>query len=153
MVSEVFIVGGDSLIGSALASYLSRTGHKVIASTRHKDISAKNRIYLDLKESSDRWALPGKQDTAVLCAGITDVADCERKPEETARVNVEATCILADKLVKAGTRIIFLSSNQVFDGTSPYPSPMDSISPITEYGIQKAETERRLLSLFPNNIQ
>ena len=152
MKFDVLIIGGDSLIGSALFSYLSRTAKKVISTTRRKKISDQSRIYLDLKESPDRWVLPEKSDTAVICAGRTGVNACEKEPVKPSRVNVDATCTLAEHLIKKGTHVIFLSSNQVFDGSSLFPSPEDSISPITEYGKQKAETERRLLSRYPESV-
>ena len=47
-------------------------------------------------------------------------------------------------LQREGAFVIYLSSNQVFDGSVPFRSPRDPCCPVTEYGRQKAEVERRL---------
>jgi dTDP-4-dehydrorhamnose reductase len=62
----------------------------------------------------------------------------------SARVNVEQTITLVDLLAARGVYTLFLSTNQVFSGDSPH-LPVDApISPISEYGRQKAEAERLL---------
>jgi dTDP-4-dehydrorhamnose reductase len=51
---------------------------------------------------------------------------------------------LAKNLVAAGVFVIYLSTNQVFDGSKPFRLANDPLSPETEYGRQKAEAERRI---------
>jgi dTDP-4-dehydrorhamnose reductase len=47
-------------------------------------------------------------------------------------------------LVAGGAFVIYLSTNQVFDGSVPHRLPDDPLSPVTEYGRQKAEAERQI---------
>jgi dTDP-4-dehydrorhamnose reductase len=60
---------------------------------------------------------------------------------------VTNTALLAETLVAAGCFVIFLSTNAVFDGEIPRRRTCDPVSPRTEYGRQKAESERRILEL------
>jgi dTDP-4-dehydrorhamnose reductase len=45
-----------------------------------------------------------------------------------------------------GSFVVFPSTNLVFDGTRPFRQAEEEVGPITEYGRQKAEAERRLLA-------
>ena len=60
---------------------------------------------------------------------------------------MEATCALANVFSSRGAFVIFLSSSRVFDGSVPFPTVEDSMSPVTEYGRQKAEVERSISQL------
>jgi dTDP-4-dehydrorhamnose reductase len=62
-------------------------------------------------------------------------------------VNVEATCDLGRRLAAASARIVFISTNMVFDGSTPFTPATAVRCPQTAYGRMKAEAEERLLSL------
>lgn len=143
---KIIVIGGDSLIGSALVSYLQFSGECVTATTRRKDMLGNNRIYLDLSDGIDKWPIFGPFSVAIICAAITKIDTCALDPGGSLRVNVEAIRLLTDSLSANGTFILFLSSNQVFDGLSPYPSPEDPVCPVNEYGRQKVMTEKLVLS-------
>ncbi len=64
-----------------------------------------------------------------------------------APINVDRTVRLAERLVGDGTFVVFPSSSLVFDGSVPFCPADAKTNPTTEYGRQKAEAERRLLSL------
>jgi len=83
----------------------------------------------------------------VLCAGVSRIESCRVNPEATERINVDAICALTRKLVERGSFVVYLSTNQVFDGTVPHRLPDDPPSPLTAYGKQRAEAEKRLLAL------
>jgi dTDP-4-dehydrorhamnose reductase len=84
---------------------------------------------------------------AVLCAGVTSTDKCRSWPDECRHVNVDATCELGRRLIDAGARIVFLSTNMVFDGGMPFTPATAARCPRTVYGRMKAEAEERLLSL------
>ena len=83
----------------------------------------------------------------MLCAGITRLATCRKDPIGTRKINVEGTLKLARYLSSQGTQVIFLSTDKVYDGLCQYRLPEEEVSPVTEYGIQKAEAERGILEL------
>lgn len=93
------------------------------------------------------WSPPPGIAAAVICAAVTSIEDCRFRPEESRRVNVDATCELGCRLAAAGARIVFLSTNMVFDGGMPFTPAAAARSPRTTYGWMKAEAEERLLAL------
>ena len=143
----ILIVGSDSLIGATLTGHLRSLGKKVVGTTRRREMLNDSTLYLDLLEDPDKWECPYNISSAVICAGITELSTCKAEPHSTSRTNVQGTVALAKNLLFKGSFVIFLSSNRVFDGTVPGCLPDKPVSPNTEYGRQKAETERQLLGL------
>jgi len=142
----VLVVGADGVIGGRLARVLTEEGLSVIGTTRRATESGPDRIHLDLASADEFDALPFCR-AAVLCAAITSMERCQKEPAVTRQVNVTNTVRLARHLLAAGSHVIFLSSNTVFDGRHPWARSTDSPSPCTEYGRQKADAESQLLSL------
>ena len=63
-------------------------------------------------------------------------------------INVDATLRLIDRLLARGIYVVYLSTNQVFDGSMPNVPPDAPVNPISEYGKQKARTENELKVLI-----
>ncbi len=143
--NNVLIIGGDSLIGGTLADRLSGLGRDVTVTTRRESANAASRIALDLSHQPDTWPAMPDAGVWVICAAVTKPSNCRASPEESFRINVEAIGHLAQAAARANARVIFLSTNQVFDGTVPHRRADDKHCPITEYGRQKAAAEDRVL--------
>jgi dTDP-4-dehydrorhamnose reductase len=140
---NILIVGGDSLIGRALRRKLDKD-YRVFVTTREP--SAKdNQICLDLM-APDRFIVESRvyYDTVVLCAGLSSIAYCQNAPEASNDVNVVGLGEVIAKLKCVTDRFIFLSSDQVYDGETRFPSPADQVSPRSEYGKQKVAVEQLL---------
>jgi len=78
-------------------------------------------------------------------AAIGNVDYCEKNPQQAIEVNVEGTenIIAAAKSVNA--RIIFLSSNAVYDGENPPYNEEAAVNPIDVYGKTKVEGEKLIV--------
>lgn len=139
------VLGADGLIGSRLAHALRSQGAVVLETTRRRETLRAGRELLDLGNPTFHAPRSTSGGIAVLCAARTSVLECEREPDETWQVNVNATLALARDLVDAGARLIYLSSNLVFDGSQPFPEHDAPVNPQTEYGRQKAAVEQELL--------
>ncbi len=140
------IVGGDSVIGKALSSEFLLKGIDYHASTRDPGKASKSKPYIDLGNCKDYQA-DENYSSAIICAAISKIHDCEKYPNETFKINCIGVVELVKKLNANGTHVIFLSTSQVFDGRSKYRSPKDLKSPISEYGKQKSYVEDAILPL------
>jgi dTDP-4-dehydrorhamnose reductase len=87
----------------------------------------------------------------VLTAAYTDVDGCEGNPDLAFAVNRDGAVNVAEAAKEAAARLMFLSSDYVFDGkkTSPYETG-DARNPQSVYGRSKAEAEIRLLGVMPD---
>lgn len=139
------IIGGDGRIGRALAGYLTARGERVFTTTRRRHGSAE--AYLDLDRPGDWPGPPEGTTVAFLCAAVTDMAQCEVRPEHARRINVEAVTLVSQRLATRGVRVVLLSTNAVFSGDVPDVPEDASPDPINAYGRLKQEAEQAVLAL------
>lgn len=139
---KVLILGATGLLGKALVR--EWTGDQVLA-MGSRDV--------DIRDAAKVREIIGKArpDWIVLAAAYTDVDGCESHRELAFSVNRDGAVNVAEAARQSGARLIFLSSDYVFDGkkTSPYEVD-DRRSPQSVYGRTKAEAEVKLLELLPN---
>jgi dTDP-4-dehydrorhamnose reductase len=140
----MLLVGGDSEIGAATCRSLKAQGLAVSATTRRRDRVAEDRPFLDLAAELGDWAPPPGTRSACIFLAIARLADCANDPAGSARINVTQTLKLIDWLVVQDVHVVFLSTNQVFDGMTPHVRPDAPTCPVSEYGRQKARTEATL---------
>jgi dTDP-4-dehydrorhamnose reductase len=143
---RVLIVGGDSVTGAAFARAATDRGHTIYETTRRRDTTGGNRLYLDLAaDDVERISLP-KVDAAFFCAAVSGFARCRENPALARKVNVDNTAIVARRLMADGAYAVLLSSTAVFDFKTPYVAADAPTSPRTLHGVIKAEAERIFLS-------
>jgi dTDP-4-dehydrorhamnose reductase len=144
------IVGGDSEIGAAASRAMNAQGLSIAATTRRRDRVAPDRPFLDLAASLDDWAPPPGTQAVCLCAAIARLAACADDPQGSAHINVVQTLALTEICLARGIAVLFLSTNQVFDGRTPHERAEAAHSPVSEYGRQKARAEAALLRQMDN---
>src|SRR5262245_24341961 len=103
--SATLIVGGESKVGRALAGHLRRSGQRVITTTRRVLRAAgqsadRDVLPLDLAGDVEGWPLPEPVTTAVLCAAVAKIDECERDPGAAVKVNVSGAVALARRLLE-----------------------------------------------------
>jgi dTDP-4-dehydrorhamnose reductase len=139
------VIGGDSEIGAAALRRLAGAGAAVTGTTRRPDRVAAGTVLLDLARPPGDWPVPPGIGAACLCAAVARLADCAADPIGSARINVEHSVALAQRLSARGIYTLFLSTNQVFDGATAHVAPETPPAPVSAYGHQKARTEAALL--------
>ncbi len=135
------LFGASGLLGQDLVQTLS--GEQLIAlSSKDADLRNRERVRDVIRDSRPDWVL--------LSAAYTDVDGCESHRDLAFAVNCEGAINVAEAAREAGSRLLFLSTDYVFDGTklSPYETS-DSRNPTSIYGASKARAEERLLEILP----
>lgn len=138
---KAVIIGASGLLGQALLRQWN--GDDVVGLNSHDaDIRDADRIRNALSEARPDWV--------VLSAAYTDVDGCESNRERAFSVNRDGAINVADAAKQTGSKLLFLSSDYVFDGTkrSPYDTG-DARNPQSVYGRSKAEAEIGLLAALP----
>jgi dTDP-4-dehydrorhamnose reductase len=138
---KVTIFGASGLLGKALMREWS--GDEIIGLSSHDvDIRDQARVREVIAEKRPDWI--------VLSAAYTDVDGCESDPERAFSVNRDGAVNVAEGARLIGAKLLFLSSDYVFDGkkTLPY-EPEDPRNPLSVYGRSKSEAEVRLLEILP----
>ena len=133
---NVLIFGASGLLGKALTR--EWTDDKVVGlASGNADIRDVQRVKQVVEKLKPEWI--------VLTAAYTDVDGCEQNQELAFSVNRDGAVNVAQAARNGGARLLFLSSDYVFDGekTTPYEIG-DARNPQSVYGRSKAEAELRL---------
>jgi len=143
---RVTLFGASGLLGHDLVQQLSGqqlSGEQLTAlSSKDADLRDRPRIRQVIHDSRPDWIL--------LSAAYTDVDGCESNRDLAFAVNCEGPIHVAEAARESGSRLMFLSTDYVFDGSnrSPYQTS-DPRNPTSVYGMSKARAEERLLEILP----
>jgi dTDP-4-dehydrorhamnose reductase len=88
----------------------------------------------------------------VHCGAVADPDEAERDPGRARVINVDATRALARLCGGAGSRLIHLSTDLVFDGEKGNYDEDDAPNPISVYGRTKLAAEEAALTLAPGAV-
>lgn len=138
---KAIIIGATGLLGKTLMREWS--GDEVVGlGSRDVDICDADKVREVVEDSRPEWI--------VLAAAYTDVDGCESNPDLAFAVNRDGAVNVAEAAKRVRAKLLFLSSDYVFDGkkTSPYEID-DARNPQSIYGRSKAEAEIRLLETLP----
>jgi dTDP-4-dehydrorhamnose reductase len=138
---RVTLFGASGLLGRELVQELS--GEQLTAlSSKDADLRDHARVRAVIRESRPDWI--------ILSAAYTDVDGCESHRGLAFAVNCEGAVNVAESAHETGSRLLFLSTDYVFDGVkrSPYETS-DARNPANVYGESKARAEERLLEILP----
>jgi len=140
------IVGADSSLASPLIKKIQSQGNiDLHLTTRHKKNTKKNIFFLDLNDKNLK--LPQyNYDIVFFLAGITSIKECEYN-NLSYICNVKNTLLLAQRLSDAGSKIIFPSTNLVFNGATALSLSTTHTSPQCNYGKYKVEVEESILAM------
>jgi dTDP-4-dehydrorhamnose reductase len=139
---KVLVLGATGLLGKPLMREWS-SDDVVGLGSRDVDIRDEARVQEVVRKHSPDWI--------VLAAAYTDVDGCESNQELAFAVNRNGAINVARAAGEAGAKLLFISSDYVFDGrkTSPYETE-DQRNPQSVYGRTKAEAEQELLQILPD---
>jgi len=149
---NVAVIGASGLIGSHILAAAKRRDWKTTGTfCAHPQ---EGMVPLHMEHPQEITAFLGKHqpDVVFLCAFQAKVDECELHPEQTRYINVEGNRNVIDAAQRAGIRIVYFSSDYVFDGTQGPYRETDSPNPLSEYGRQKLAIEHLLAERSPLNL-
>ncbi|GAB4326487.1 MAG: dTDP-4-dehydrorhamnose reductase [Candidatus Zixiibacteriota bacterium] len=148
---RIAITGASGLLGRHLIPRLANNGHTIVASKHSYGFSIDRTVLeapLDLADDDSIIAFveTSAADLVIHGAAMTDVDGCERNPEQAKRINADATRVLANAVRRANKRIVYISTDYVFDGTDGPYDESRAPNPINVYGATKLRGEEAVLN-------
>lgn len=158
---SVFVTGVNGQLGFDVVRELLKRGKSCVGSDLQQEFCGKDPgegfsyRSLDLTdEKAVRAAMEELQPEAVFhCAAWTavDAAEEEENREKAQKINGDATRFLAEACRENGAKMIYLSTDYVFDGEGETPwQPEDALDPLNFYGKTKAEGEKAVRETLEN---
>jgi dTDP-4-dehydrorhamnose reductase len=133
---RVTIFGATGLLGKALMREW-RDDEVVGLGSKDVDIRSPEQVAAAIRQHRPEWL--------VLAAAYTDVDGCETHSQVAFDVNCRGAAIVAQVCAQENVRLLFLSTDYVFDGTKRTPYEIDDpTSPQTVYGQSKAAAEAEI---------
>ena len=148
---RILITGAFGQLGHALQSVLSKKSNYELICTGRKVKKGQEGIPLDIRNQVALKELINTTapDILVNLAAMTNVDACELNPKLAGEINVAGLEHICDSFKG---KIIHLSTDYVFDGTSgPYRED-DPLNPISIYGKTKLASEHILLEKDIKNL-
>lgn len=153
---KVLITGGTGLLGQAM---VATSGDEYKLSILHRRNypaggAGVESIILDILESERLAQLFEAHafDAVIHAAGQASVDYVEQHFEEAWRSNVIGTQHIADLARKKNVRLIYVSSNAIFDGKDAPYSEQSPTSPINTYGRIKVECKTLVRRVCPEAV-
>ncbi len=138
---RVTIFGATGLLGKAL-----------MREWKEDEVTGFGSVDGDIRDAEQVLHLVrgSRPDWIVLAAAYTDVDGCETNRDLAFNVNFRGAVNVAQAAKQHGARLLFLSTDYVFDGTKTTPyATGDPRSPRSVYGQSKAEAEVHLGQILP----
>ena len=130
---RLLILGSSGLLGSDLVLECRDT-NVIPATSRDADIRDLAQVRKLVGNARPDWI--------VLAAAFTDVDACERESEHAFAVNRDGANNVAIAAREAGAKLVYISTDYVFDGTATEPYEVDAlVHPLSIYGASKAAGE------------
>ncbi len=130
---NILITGGSGLLGTHLIKLIDKNHNLLCPKSSELNI-------LNIQQLNDYFNA-NKIDLVIHCAAYTDVKKAQHDFVNCMNVNIVGTCNLVSLCSYKNIRIIYISTDQVFDGNKGDYRVNDCINPINKYAKSKASGE------------
>ncbi len=138
-MKKILITGGNGQLGSSIRQMVSRQNkfHFTFIDFADLDLTARHAAEIYFEKHRPHYV--------INCAAYTGVDLAEKEPESAFRVNADIPALLAEMALSLDMRVIHISTDYVYDGSSPLPhTENEKVLPLSVYGKSKAAGEEPL---------
>jgi dTDP-4-dehydrorhamnose reductase len=146
------VIGASGQVGRSAAQALAAAGWRVVGTFSTRPVEGL--VQVDLLDDAALRALVRdvRPAACVLSSALTHVDRCEDEPALAEAINARAPGIVADACREVGARLLYISTEYVFDGAAGPYGEDDLPAPLCVYGATKLEGERRVLARSPDAL-
>jgi dTDP-4-dehydrorhamnose reductase len=139
------VIGASGLVGWNIFQELIKYQRNVVGTYFRYPLD--NMIPLDIRSVGDvmKFFENYQPEIIYLPAALTNVDWCEANPESSYQVNVLGTKNIVDAALAFGSKLVFISSDYVFNGQNGPYTEIDLVDPISVYGQHKIISEHHLM--------
>ena len=146
---RLYITGGTGLVGSNVIRLARQRGLEIIASQYGPEPEWPVDYQLDPLNLSDHDAIRRsireyRPEAVIHSAAILDQIFMDTQRELCWSLMVDGTRVMAEACREVGARLVFVSSDWVFDGRADLVDETSPPNPVNYYGVMKMAAEREL---------
>lgn len=150
---RIFISGASGLVGGNCLKHFKEEGHEVIGS--YFSYPTNETVYfntLDLADPANYDLKTFHPEVLVHCGALTHVDYCEEHEEESYLKTVTSTNNLIKFCKSLNIKMVYISTDYVFDGVSGPYSENDPVNPLSVYARHKLDAEVRVRQELPESL-
>lgn len=152
---KLFIAGISGLLGLSLAwkfrERFSVSGCYLSSPVSIGDIET-SRLDVTHFQAVEEILSEMRPDVIVNTVALTNVDECEGDPGLAHKLNVKSAQHLATVASTLGSQFVHISTDQLYDGASPWKSEADPPAPMNIYARTKWLAEQAVLEACPNAL-
>jgi dTDP-4-dehydrorhamnose reductase len=141
---KIFIVGGSGVIGSYFVKSFAKENSDITYTYYKNKVSYTKGINLDVQDRDDTLKTLKKfqPDLIIIANALTGIDFCEANPSLAESINVKGTKNIVDGCKSVNSKLVFISTSAVFNGTKSEYSENDKPNPTGIYGLTKFQGEK-----------
>lgn len=152
---KVFVTGVNGQLGYDVMHELQKRGHVALGSDLAEEcaeFSAYRSLNITDEAAVNAVLSSEKPDAVIHCAAWTAVDLAEENEDKVRKVNVTGTANLANACKSIGAKMLYISTDYVFDGqgTTPWQPDCKDYAPLNVYGRSKLDGELAVANAIEN---
>jgi dTDP-4-dehydrorhamnose reductase len=150
---KIFISGASGLIGSNCLKHFTEQGWETVGS--YYSFETDDTVFYDTLNPGHPYNFDVAEfapEIIVHCGALTHVDYCETHEQESYEKTVQSTINLIKLAKECTARMVYISTDYVFDGNDgPYTEDAP-VNPISVYARHKLEAEQLVLKQIPDSL-
>ncbi|TBU48036.1 NAD(P)-binding protein [Dichomitus squalens] len=146
-MARVIVTGASGVLGSAVYAAFKSAGHTVLGLAHSRPTDELKKLDLLDEDATESYFAEFKPDWVIHCAAERRPDVAEKDPEAARKINVSVPEHLANLSKKLKFKLVYISTDYVFDGTSPPYPPSARTNPLNLYGTTKRDGELAVLGV------
>lgn len=142
--TRALVIGGTGLVGSLLLRQLEEQGVETLGTYCSRPVEGLVRADLADPVSTRKIVAAQHPHVVYLAGGFASVDAAEADPDLARAVNVDGSRAAAAAAAAVGAKLVFYSTDYVFDGRAGPYGEADEPSPLSVYGQTKVDAERAI---------
>jgi dTDP-4-dehydrorhamnose reductase len=149
-VQKLLITGTSGLLGNNIVE-VAKHSYKVIPTYNTKPLHS-NSLKLEITNLNEALSIFNKLEPNIVIhtASETNVDKCETEKEHAWKTNVEGTRNIAEACQEVNAKLVYISTDYVFDGEKGLYNEEDKPNPVNYYGLTKLEGEKQVIEYCKN---
>lgn len=153
---KILVTGASGFVAGSII-YFGAERYEIHAVSREESIYEHEHVHwhrIAFEDCDGLSALLGdvRPEAVIHAAAIADIDFCEQNRDVAYAVNVGYTQRLAELARKHRVRMVYVSTDNVYDGRRELYSESSSAEPVNYYGRTKLEAERIVLDIVEDSV-
>lgn len=150
--TRALVVGGSGLVGTVLLRLLEEQGAHALGTYCSRPVPGLEKLDLTDHPAISSLFESYRPHVVFLAGGFAGVDRAEAQPEQARAVNEDGTRAVARAAHALGARLVFYSTDYIYDGRSGPYAETDAPAPISVYGRTKVAAEDAIATELEDHL-